>query len=372
MKKTNLKVFRGLKEIESNLPLDLWHKIFSESESANVFNHPSIVLNWYRTFTSIRANQPLIIFGSVSDRYLILPMEIVRHSWRNMKSRILVGIGGSYNIDFQDPLVSGKVMTISERNLFWDTIFTFIRNSVPECDQITCFRLRPLFVDDTHTFLCSDVSPYLDLKEFKNLDDVLLKCSVKHRGDVKRQIRRLSEKNRPTIHRYASNERESALEELKRFFSAYAKEWTPRGNNAYATEQEQLFLRNIVNDMLKTQLLHFSVLYCGEDPINWHLGFLHNGRFYYYKPTYDIAWHNFSPGKIHVALLIEECIKNNIRYFDFLYGNEPYKYDWMPIEEKLYCIKRWNGHSLRRILYENIRPPYQYMKLKMNNWGRLI
>ena len=55
-------------------------------------------------------------------------------------------------------------------------------------------------------------------------------------------------------------------------------------------------------------------------------GFLYANTFYYYIPTVlPNSFNNYKPGKILIIQLIEWCIKNNIKKFDFGLGNEKYK-----------------------------------------------
>ena len=108
---------------------------------------------------------------------------------------------------------------------------------------------------------------------------------------------------------FRPGEKDDAREELSRFFKAYEGQWAPRGMHTYEPREAQNLFRYLIDDMLETGLIHFSVLKCGDDPIHWHYGFLHDSRLHWYKPTYSVAWANYSPGKVHVAYLIENLYK---------------------------------------------------------------
>jgi CelD/BcsL family acetyltransferase involved in cellulose biosynthesis len=360
MKKANLEIYKGMAQIEQKISIAEWEKIFFLSNNATVFNHPHFVFNWFKTFSHLRGNLPILIKGDISDRTIILPMELYKLPYGY---KVLFGMGGPYNLDFQDPLISGENMSPDEMRILWEELFRFIRREIPECDQVIIPRLRSSMGADLDNCEQSTVSPYIDLNDCEKLDDVLSKCRASHRGDVKRQIKRLGEIGAVTMRIFRRDEKEDAQEELSRFFKAYESQWKPKGTHTYEPREAQNLFRYLINDMLETGLIHFSVLKCGDNSIHWHYGFLHNNRLYYYKPTYDVSWSNYSPGKVHVAYLIEECIRNKIRYFDFLYGGEPYKYNWAPIDEKLYCLKKWNGlRPMQRFVEEFIKPTYQYVK----------
>lgn len=363
MKKVNLEIYKGMAEIEQSISISEWKTIFLLSSNATVYNHPSFVLNWFKTLSYLRGNLPILIKGDIRNRTIILPMELYRIPRGFYKFNVLYGIGGPYNIDFQDPLISGEIMTPPEIKEVWDEVFRLIRCEMPECDQVIIPRLRTSAATDLRNCDQSTVSPYIDLSSHQNLDDVLARCRASHRGDVKRQIRRLGQIGALTMRIFRPIEKEDAQEELSRFFKAYECQWNPEEKHKDELKETQKFLGYLIDDILETGLIHFSVLKCGGDSIHWHYGFLHNNRLHYYKPTYDVSWSNYSPGKVHVAYLIEHCIKNGTRYFDFLYGDEPYKYHWAPTDEKLYRLKKWNGlRPTRRFIEELIKPTYRYVK----------
>jgi CelD/BcsL family acetyltransferase involved in cellulose biosynthesis len=57
-------------------------------------------------------------------------------------------------------------------------------------------------------------------------------------------------------------------------------------------------------------------------------GFLHARRAYYYLGGFDPEAAKVSPGTLVVAHAIEEAIREGACEFDFLRGQEPYKYKW--------------------------------------------
>jgi len=324
-----------------------------------VFNHPCLVLAWFKTI-GLREGIPVLIKGDLNQRIVYFPMELhIKRYWR-YEQKILYAMGGPIGFDFQDPLISGENVSSMDLKMFWEALFDVIRRKVPECAQIVIPRLRHSMVAGAFNSMQSTVSPYIDLDAYNKLDDVLSKCKASHRGDVKRQIRRLGQKGHVTMHIFLPDEKQAALDELPRFIKTWERQW----GNTWMAGMEA-FYRYLIDDMLETGLIHFSILKCGDEPIHWHFGFLHDNRLHWFKPTYNVSWKNYSPGKVHIAYLIEECLNNKIRYFDFLYGDEAYKYDWEPTEEKLYCIEKWNGFRPFSLFVEQfVKPSYRFSKYK--------
>lgn len=352
----NLQLYKGFADIEQNVSIPEWEALFRLTGGPHIFNHPYFVMSWFKTSRGF----PVLIRGDIGSRKIIFPMELYKRRYYFYKQKILFAMGGLSGFDFQDPLISGEAMSPVEKGELWEELFRLIRRKIPECDQILIQRLRAAAVGDLEKCEESTVSPYIDLRYAKSIDDVLSKCKASHRGDVKRQIRRLKEKGPVNMRIFLPDEKREAQQELTRFLEAWERQWSSK-----ALRTAEGFYRHLVESMLKTGLIHFSVLKCGDDPLHWHFGFLHGNRLHWFKPTFNLDWRNYSPGKVHIAYLIEECIKSKIRYFDFLYGDEAYKYDWAPIEEKLYCLRRWNGfRPMPRFVEGLVKPAYCFLRYR--------
>ena len=50
--------------------------------------------------------------------------------------------------------------------------------------------------------------------------------------------------------------------------------------------------------------------------------------FYYWLPSFDADLRAVSLGKLHINMLIQFCFENEITRFDFMGGDESYKFQW--------------------------------------------
>ena len=57
-----------------------------------------------------------------------------------------------------------------------------------------------------------------------------------------------------------------------------------------------------------------------------HFGFCYGDRFLYYKPAFEPDLAKLSPGVFLLEHLLQTAVKENAREFDFLIGDQPYKY----------------------------------------------
>ena len=61
--------------------------------------------------------------------------------------------------------------------------------------------------------------------------------------------------------------------------------------------------------------------------------------FYYYNAGYDLDWANKSVGLVLIGLSIRAAIARGNTLYDFLRGEETYKFDWSNSQEKLITVK---------------------------------
>ena len=69
------------------------------------------------------------------------------------------------------------------------------------------------------------------------------------------------------------------------------------------------------------------------EPIAAALSFEHAGRYAYYMPVHDPAYDAFSPGTVLLAHLVEQAHERRFTIFDFMVGEESYKYRWATTEQ---------------------------------------
>jgi hypothetical protein len=76
------------------------------------------------------------------------------------------------------------------------------------------------------------------------------------------------------------------------------------------------------------KLLTTTTLAAGDSLLGVHVGVVHDDRFYSWLPGYDPEAHKYSPGTLLFDYLLEESFKREHRVFDFLIGDEPYKWNY--------------------------------------------
>jgi hypothetical protein len=144
--------------------------------------------------------------------------------------------------------------------------------------------------------------------------------------DVGRRMRRLAELGTISMCRVQDQaSRHELKEHLTTFLDFYMKQW-PENRFKLNPAFTDLYLEFGYRASQKG-FLDFSFLRLNEKPIAYHFGFIHNKCLYWFTPTYDVDFKSYSPGKVLLWKLIENCFENSLE-FDFLNAMEPYKLQW--------------------------------------------
>jgi len=135
---------------------------------------------------------------------------------------------------------------------------------------------------------------------------------------------------------------DAAFDALVQLHSA---RWAARGEGGcLADPTVQMQLRSSMPELLWRQMLRSYVLRLDDRIIGVLYGLSDAPgraarRFYYYLGGFDPEFERLSPGTLLIGHAIEESIRDGISSFDFLRGQEPYKYLWGARDERTYRRK---------------------------------
>jgi CelD/BcsL family acetyltransferase involved in cellulose biosynthesis len=163
----------------------------------------------------------------------------------------------------------------------------------------------------------------LDGRDFAGLEKG---WSSSHRIDVRRQRKRLAEQGPVAL--WLPTSVEEALPVLNEFFDVHDQKWLDQGfPGMFQDPANRAHYQALVRRLWGRGLL-FSTVKCGDTHVSYAMAFFSGGWIQWYRPSYRSQFHNYSPSKIHIALLLEEACRQQWQGFDFLLGEEPYKKAW--------------------------------------------
>jgi CelD/BcsL family acetyltransferase involved in cellulose biosynthesis len=162
--------------------------------------------------------------------------------------------------------------------------------------------------------------------------------------DVERKIKRLLARGDL---KFESNTSLDLMRDLGALFDFYCRRQEMRDQLAmFSNEKHRNFYRDLVNVFPK-EWLDCSVLKFNRKIIAVHFGFRYNHKLYYCTPAFDPVYSAFSPGKVLLKAIIENCFRDDkIAEFDFLRGKDAYKYEWATGERHGYSLQVKNPYSV--------------------------
>ncbi len=326
-----LQVIQSWDEVDDPVFLERWKKWVNDSPDVHVFNHPVMVKAWTDNYRILQDISPLYIIAETEGIKIFLPLVLWKRNWKNAFLRMIVPAGYS-DYDYHDPLTMGyaeKQLMVSFWNMLEERV---LGNQAFKCDIVELTGMRSPGEGGAWS-LSGETCPYATLSEYRDYADYISKIKKSLRQDIGRQKKRLGQQGLLEYYLHSSLVTEDLLTSFRMFMSTHAGKWP----NAYKAPG---FHEALLQKGIPEGLVHFSELRLDGHPVSWHLGFLFGGRFYYYMPAYLEEFSNYSPGKVHLAALVEECFERGILIFDHLRGAENYKAGWTGDAAHVHCYNR--------------------------------
>ena len=140
---------------------------------------------------------------------------------------------------------------------------------------------------------------------------------------------------------------------LDRFFDMHQQRWQAVGiSGSFADPQVREFYREVAWKLLDRGWLYFSSMNAGGKLVSALYGCLFNQALYFIASGRDTGYAGYSVGNLHDMAMIKDAVSRNLKEFDFLQGDEPYKFYWTKSARRymqITVIKRgfWPGLRLK-------------------------
>jgi CelD/BcsL family acetyltransferase involved in cellulose biosynthesis len=350
----------GDEEVLSPGFLAVWEGLVRRSRNAHVFQEPVLVRAWLETKGAALGLVPRFCRASSdSGEEVLVPFCQVPRGHRNAWRRRLVSVGQPH-FDYQDPVATWP----PEATPPWPRFWPRLREELAKQGRWEHAMLLRLGTSSAAPDTDSDTAraaPVIRLEGRTTLEDVLKDRSANHRTDVRRRIRRLDDLGAVEFRSYAPLERSAAREELHRLRDAHGRLWAGTPSQGLFREPGTFaFYESLVEAALPAGLVHFSVQRVAGRPVSWHFGLTQGDVLYWYKPTYEKELEAFSPGKVHLARLIELGLGLGWREIDLGAGTEPYKYLWTD-EARPLAQWQWQADTWRERMYRLGRRAHDFL-----------
>lgn len=218
---------------------------------------------------------------------------------------------------------------------FMDYLLPVSPNSFKDyLKPITCKRISKVLLSEysldekpDQKLLADEIaSPTIKWEKCDSIEEYKKKCKKKNsRSFSNRTANKIKKLETETekIQYVFKMSKEPAIDAIEKILEWKSKQYqTTNVPNLFAIKKNRDFIYNL----FKTEILVVSGLYIGQKLIAAHAGFIHNHIFYYLLPTYDPEFKYYGPGIGLLEYMIEQSYHSKCEEFDFLLGDEEYKY----------------------------------------------
>lgn len=295
-----------------------WWALWRRCPGATPFQSPAWLLPWWEVFhpgelctVSIRQSGRLVGLAP-------LWLETCAEGQRLLP----LGIGISDYLDVLiDPDFPGAAAALS-RHLSQPTT-SWREWELPELAMTAMTRQLPCPAHCMEDLTAASICPVLTLAGQADLEAVLPKTRRRKLRMAHRRIRRMGE---PSILPADNLNVGALIDELVRL---NRRRHSERGDpSVFEDERVAAFHRLAAPLLLSAGLLRLSAMLLGPDAVAVYYGLHWRGRAYAYLSGFDARHAYESPGSILLEHAIESAMAEGAAEFDFLRGEEAYKYDW--------------------------------------------
>ena len=126
------------------------------------------------------------------------------------------------------------------------------------------------------------------------------------------------------VHKVSSEE---VLDVLPQFFQAHVARFLAKDQiSNIAFPERRVFLLELAKLLSHAGWLKFSCLMAGDRTIAWNYGFEFSGSWFWYQPTFDMAFSRRFPGFCLLAMIVAEASEQSgVQRIDLGLGDESYK-----------------------------------------------
>ncbi|NDJ77864.1 MAG: GNAT family N-acetyltransferase [Chloroflexi bacterium] len=181
-----------------------------------------------------------------------------------------------------------------------------------------------------------EVCPVVRLPE--TWPDYVASLDKKDRHELRRKLRRAGNGN-GGVDWYVVGPDHNLEEEMARFLELMAASSSEKAE--FLQEPENVaFFRSVMPELAAQEWLQLAFLTVRNEPVAAYLNFEYANRVLVYNSGHNAAdFGHLSPGIVLLGRLIEHAINNERAEFDFLRGDEPYKYQMGGQNRSVYQLK---------------------------------
>ena len=287
-----------------------------------------------------RAESELVLVAAFEDDALV-GIAPLFHAKNLLGDPALMFVGAIEVSDFLDfivepqnlpEFVSGLIefLLAEEAIPQWDVLDLY--NILEESPTLAVLKDESDRRDWTHKQVRLQPSPFIPLPG--NFDDYLMQIDKKQRHEIRRKLRNV-EDSLAAGRFYFTEGGDDLRDEVQAFVDMMAQDPSKK---AFLTDQMIQHIHNTAQTAAEDGYLHLAFFTLDGNKAAANLSFNYNNRLWLYNSGWDWEYRDYSPGWVLLAHLIQWANENGIEEFDFMRGDEPYKYKFGGQDRFIYRV----------------------------------
>jgi len=294
-----------------------WDDVFNSFSYNRIFQSPKVKKIWWKYFGKDNLYKILVI--TYSNNKLISPLKV--------QGKTCSFIGSTDLFDYQDLIYSNyqdidlgleKLVNFISNDL---SVEELILNSIPDNSPTIKKMSKYLEQNNWQVDLTEeDVSPRISLPS--TFDEYLSSLSKKNRHEIRRKLRRLDKIK--DVEEYEFSKYQDIKDNLDDFFKLLRMSSDEK--KEFMNLSRENFFRDLSLELSLQNQTRLRFLDIENKRVATSLSFVTNGTKYLYNSGYDPEYRDLSVGVLNHIFAIKNSISEKNKVFDFMRGDEVYKY----------------------------------------------
>ena len=330
MTDTRIRIISASNEFESLS--EVWDSLLRKSGDNNtIYLTHEWLTTWWKHFGEGKKLK-VVLIEKEGQPIGIIPLMRTEYGIGLFKLRVLETIGsvncnhiGVISSGSGEEAVSTFLASLEEELVKGESVLRIVW--VPDdCEFLNLLRSRislpasKLIMQER----IKTLAPYITLPSTWNEYYRSLSQNMRHM--LRRKLRSLEKAHSVEFRDCTEGNFESML---SRFIDLHERRWqSAHVKGVFSDPKMGAFYRDIAMKFVKRGWLHFSCLVVDSEIASAEYAFIYNHKFYCTTSARDIGYARYSVGHLHQMFLIKNAIEKGLREFDFLRGDEPYKFHW--------------------------------------------
>ena len=307
-----------------------WQQLLGRSSVNNLYVTPVWQELWWSEFQDGRSLAGFFLTDSEGEVSAIASLSRADDQYSL--------VGNSDTFDYNDFIVAS-----GEEDVFYPALLDAISADGAQCldmfsiseDSPTLELLPDLARGRGYAVEVAeeDVAPRIELPD--TWDDYLAGLSKKDRHELRRKLRRLDSQG--NWRWYCVTDPAEASDRMDTFVDLMRRSDPDKAE--FLTAEREAFFRRMVEATASEDILRLFFMEMDDLTVAASLCFDYDGVRMLYNSGHDPEYRYYSVGLLLHSLCLRDALESGYRYFDFLRGNEPYKYRLGGQDHHLYRIR---------------------------------